>query len=251
MKLPVKILTFLVLIISIAHSTELAAQNSIVKISGKVDEAMWNEIQNLPVKTRQISIESTGGREDIGIKIGNYLNQHDIDVRVETFCLSSCAMYVLAGAPHVIVSEGALVGFHVPALVTYQILHRIDPKSKLSKKLEFTALEAVKLYNKTGKDYSILGSAFIASNIKCVAIEREHGEVARAATFPLVDVWIPSRSELVAKGWVIQGSWPTSQAEAEIIRRKYLKAEAVVRFGDVDFPKRMEMTLSESGCLKK
>lgn len=224
------------------------ADTIIPYISGPTDGEMLNKIKNLSKDKIIIAVDSFGGNQIDAAKIGIYINDHKITIFVKHYCLSSCAMYVLAGAPRVIVSKSAIVGFHVPAIWAAQIINNYDFNQDISNQVESLDQTARELYRKSGKNIEILRSAFYESDVHCIHALRSDGKIANMVVSPGVDVWIPSRKELVSQGWNIEGYWPSSQAEAETLSRLYLKPQAVVRYGTSAHRQHPFITMSETGC---
>ena len=64
-------------------------------------------------------------------------------------------MYVLAGAPRVIVSKSAIVGFHVPAIWAAQIINNYDFNQDILNQVKLLDQTAKVLYKKSGKNIEI------------------------------------------------------------------------------------------------
>ena len=62
-------------------------------------------------QVRQLIVDSGGGETKAGLKIGRVLRQADIGIRVDHWCLSSCANYLFLGATRREIATG-IVGFH-------------------------------------------------------------------------------------------------------------------------------------------
>jgi hypothetical protein len=60
----------------------------------------------------RLVIDSTGGEVEAGIALGQWVNDNNIDVIVEGYCLSSCANYVFPAGRQKIIRPGAVVGWH-------------------------------------------------------------------------------------------------------------------------------------------
>jgi len=228
--------------------TNAKADNIIPYISGPTDNEMLNKIKNISKDQNIISIDSFGGNQIDAAKIGLYISDHKISIFVKNYCLSSCAMYVLAGAPRVIVSKSAIVGFHVPAIWAAQIINNYDFNQDILNQVKLLDQTAKVLYKKSGKNIEILRSAFYESDVHCVHALLSDGKITNMVVSPRVDVWIPSRKELESQGWNIEGYWPSSQAEAEALSRRYLKPQAVVRYGTSAHRQPPLVTMSENGC---
>lgn len=79
-----------------------------------------NEVDTLVITSR-------GGRVSSGVRMGELVLEHDLDVIVERYCLSSCANYVfLASEPKVI--RMGIVGFH--GNITHSIRQAGGPEAR-------------------------------------------------------------------------------------------------------------------------
>ena len=61
---------------------------------------------------RTIVINSPGGDIDVGMKIGTWVFDNELDVVVDTLCFSSCANYVFTAGRNKIIEAGGIVGWH-------------------------------------------------------------------------------------------------------------------------------------------
>ena len=248
MKIKILCILLILLFSSIWNFSNAKADTIIPYISGPTDNEMLYKIKALSKDQNIIAVDSFGGNQIDATKIGSYINDHKISIFVKHYCLSSCAMYVLAGARRVIVSKSAIVGFHVPAIWATQIINKYDFNQDISNQVKLLDQKARELYRKSGKNIEILRSAFHESDVHCVHALRSDGKIANMVVSPGVDVWIPSRKELVSQGWNIEGYWPSSQAEAEALSRLYLKPQAVVRYGTSAHRQPPFITMSETEC---
>ena len=64
------------------------------------------------VTIQRLVITSTGGEVEAGIDLGYWVHQHQVDVEVPEYCLSSCANYVFTSGKHKYIREGAVVAWH-------------------------------------------------------------------------------------------------------------------------------------------
>jgi hypothetical protein len=224
------------------------AHSATVYVSGATDQKMYNDIKNMGKNIDTIEINSFGGSEKTAIEIANIVKNRNLIVKVKNYCLSSCAMYILAGASRVIVSDNAIVGFHVPAIGTYEILKRAAPNSAFTAEIGDISRNSIQLYRSAGKNISVLKEAFIQSNIYCVSLYRTNGEVTGASSSYNVDVWVPGRAYLISQGWKIDGYWPDNQQDVNELSRRYLVPQAIVRVGNQTPLERPVITISETGC---
>lgn len=72
-------------------------------------------------------ITSRGGRVSSGVRMGELVIEHDLDVIVERYCLSSCANYVFLASESKIIRKG-VVGFH--GNITHSIRQAGGPEAR-------------------------------------------------------------------------------------------------------------------------
>lgn len=61
---------------------------------------------------RVLQITSAGGEVTAGIRLGRWIFQRGMDVRVADYCLSSCANYVFTAGRRKVIEPGAVVAWH-------------------------------------------------------------------------------------------------------------------------------------------
>lgn len=59
-----------------------------------------------------LAITSPGGEVNAGMDLGEIVFTHQLSVKIEDYCLSSCANYVFTTAPQHQISNWAVIGFH-------------------------------------------------------------------------------------------------------------------------------------------
>jgi hypothetical protein len=64
------------------------------------------------IKPSTLMIRSTGGHDQSGMALGEFVHQHGLAVRVLDYCGSSCANYVFTAATKKILSHDAIVWWH-------------------------------------------------------------------------------------------------------------------------------------------
>ena len=66
--------------------------------------------RNRPVE--RLVITSNGGEVEAGIALGEWVFEHQLDVEIEKYCLSSCANYVFPAGRNKFIRAGAVVAWH-------------------------------------------------------------------------------------------------------------------------------------------
>ena len=61
---------------------------------------------------KTLTMTSRGGTGIEAIRLANHLNENNIQLILEEYCLSACAQFLMLGVDDVIVSDGTIAGFH-------------------------------------------------------------------------------------------------------------------------------------------
>lgn len=67
---------------------------------------------SLAVKPAVLAIDSKGGDVATGLDLGQWVHDKQLDVKVATYCMSSCANYVFTAGAEKLVGAAAVIGFH-------------------------------------------------------------------------------------------------------------------------------------------
>ncbi|ENH7392810.1 peptidase [Vibrio vulnificus] len=68
--------------------------------------------KNSTIKPKTISISSDGGDVGLGMELGNWIYDNNLNVEVKDYCLSSCANYIFTSGNYKYISNKAIIGFH-------------------------------------------------------------------------------------------------------------------------------------------
>lgn len=71
-----------------------------------------NKIANADTKIEWLNITSGGGDVELGMDLGRFIFNNMLNIRVEDYCMSSCANYIFTAAKIKEVGERGLIGFH-------------------------------------------------------------------------------------------------------------------------------------------
>lgn len=87
-----------------------------IEYIGKTSKTNAEQLEQLltkqPHKIDTIVVTSTGGDVIGGMHIGRLVHQYNLKVIIKHMCGSSCANYIVTASHNVIVSEGAILGWH-------------------------------------------------------------------------------------------------------------------------------------------
>lgn len=105
------ILTLVLTVGSAGSQTFAGDEPAIPTISGPIGDPFLSYIQQLPPDSTVV-INSLGGSAAVGIDIAQFVQHNRIHVRVDEFCLSACAEFILPAAESVQLGPRAIIGFH-------------------------------------------------------------------------------------------------------------------------------------------
>ena len=98
------------------QETRVFSEGNTVYYHGAMDKAANARLFELVATKGDViewlSIESVGGEVNVGMDIGEFLVANHLNVRVDNFCLSSCANYVFPAGVQKIMSNDASIAFH-------------------------------------------------------------------------------------------------------------------------------------------
>lgn len=83
-----------------------------ISFKGKIESDEFERFTKImDEKVRILKVDSGGGETSAALKIGFSLRQHNVEIQVNNWCLSSCANYLFLGAIKRVIAKG-IVGFH-------------------------------------------------------------------------------------------------------------------------------------------
>jgi hypothetical protein len=80
-------------------------------ITGPIGDPFLSYVRQLPPDALVV-VSSLGGSADVGLEIAEYVQRNRIHVRIDEFCLSACAEFILPAAQSVEFGPQAIIGFH-------------------------------------------------------------------------------------------------------------------------------------------
>lgn len=156
-------------------------------ITSEANDGVYELYQEASPKPTAIVIESIGGGAGAAMELGNWMLDHELDVRVDTYCYSSCANYIfLAGRNKLLASHASLMwhGGTMQPIDRAELEHLLDdmlsalipeareavlaehPREQLINKLDQSRLELIaresRFFARIGVDQriTILGHLF-------------------------------------------------------------------------------------------
>lgn len=114
---------FVLLLMSFNLSAKVYIESDALVYQGEISKQnnldAFTFYQDASVKPSVLVITSGGGNIDLGMDLGEFVLEHNLDVRVDTFCFSSCANYVFTAGNNKWLGEKAILGWHGDAASAY------------------------------------------------------------------------------------------------------------------------------------
>ena len=96
---------FVLLFMSFNLSAKVYIESDALVYQGEISKQnnldAFTFYQDASVKPSVLVITSGGGNIDLGMDLGEFVLEHNLDVRVDTFCFSSCANYVFTAGNNI------------------------------------------------------------------------------------------------------------------------------------------------------
>ncbi|GAB3390180.1 hypothetical protein GCM10027317_43770 [Massilia agri] len=101
---------------SAPETTQVFLDNGELNYVGGMDadanKRLFALYDSLAIKPTVLSIRSKGGEPNLGMALGRWVRERQLDIKVLEFCLSSCANYVFPAGRQKVVSNFAVIGYH-------------------------------------------------------------------------------------------------------------------------------------------
>lgn len=93
---------------------EVKVIDRVLHYTGPINHAQNEDVfrmtKNITIDT--INIKSRGGGIQFGISLGQWISKNNIDVAIDSYCLSSCANYVFPAGKRTFLKGDAVVAWH-------------------------------------------------------------------------------------------------------------------------------------------
>lgn len=192
-----------------------------------------------------VKLASGGGYSQAGDKIAWLLYERDITLRIDRFCFSACADYILLGANKVeIVSEYGLIGVHgTPMWLFYDTLNPEQSKNNPCYRKSMSEKSMAILIKERGK-----GKEFILESYKRLKpkITSEHSnDKCQFVNVELsVDAWFPTRQQILDyTGIEVTGELCADHPECinNTLQHNFING-SVIMFGDETYVVKNKIT---------
>ena len=94
----------------------ITVEGSTIIFDGDIEDSTYRDflvaVRGKEDQITAIRINSSGGITDHGIRIGEWIFDHGLDVIVDELCFSSCANYIFPAGKNKIIEKDAIVGWH-------------------------------------------------------------------------------------------------------------------------------------------
>jgi hypothetical protein len=117
------LVTLLVFITSCASTTDETTPTTVFlddenqihyvgELNEESNQLLYELYETAEIKPETLVFTSGGGRVDLGLDIGEWLHDHDLNIVIERFCFSSCANYIFTAASQKYLKKDSVVGWH-------------------------------------------------------------------------------------------------------------------------------------------
>jgi hypothetical protein len=109
---------FLFIFSTVSHANfnnRVWVEDNVIYYVGHLTSLLNNEVFQLYEENKAINliaIQSKGGEVNAGLDLGLFLYSNGLNVRVDSYCLSSCANYVFTAGSVKYVSSNSIIAFH-------------------------------------------------------------------------------------------------------------------------------------------
>lgn len=131
-------------------------ENNVIHYAGELSHQLNERLFELYSANKDtvdsVSIESKGGEINTGLDLGNFIFENKLNIKVPSYCLSSCANYVFTAGHIKYVEEDTVIGFHGGATSTTFDTSQLDalPESERVKfEKQFNAYKTAILRRET------------------------------------------------------------------------------------------------------
>jgi hypothetical protein len=196
----------------------LDKQSDTLHYRGDVDQTFVNQIKSFPAnELKTIVITSGGGSVSAAIDAANLMQDHEIKLVVDDYCVSACASILLATSQRNIIREDSIVGFHRPIGLIYFLNEYLGREHSVS--LEGSAQyelskQAIAIYERAGIKPELFVATSIRQGFGCLDGDFKQ-RLERGENFQLhflADLYIPNEKVLKQFGWNFeQADFPEDQ----------------------------------------
>jgi hypothetical protein len=191
-----------------------------------------------------VVLRSPGGIDLEAIRAGNIILDHGLNVRVEEYCISACASFMLPAGGRRIIEPNAIVSWHLTAATTCLLLECRSTRNPDRRRL-LTYLEpSLALYRRANVDPRIFTDQITAHDALCYLSRERDGRIEYSIRVGY-EHWVPSRRYMDAIGLDVEGDWPSwddigarFQRHFGVIPRHYQGGEQ--EFFDTERPETIE-----------
>lgn len=171
-------------------------QGDAIVIRGALDVEVFRTLEALfsEAPATRIIVTSEGGSAWSAANIALFVQKHSLSVRLEGYCLSSCAEYIFPSTRDLVVARDAVIGFHGNPLLERSLLQSV--RGETAKFCGEPAARALSfVYEKPAADVGFWERE--AAVLKPDNIRVVEGDGCSAVEYDAaVDTWLPLRSDL-------------------------------------------------------
>jgi len=235
------------LLVWLAVSLVATDPEHVVYFTGYIDEASVDrfEAQLTGGGIDAVVLRSPGGRDLQAIRAGNLILDHGLDVRVEEYCISACASFMLPAGATRAIADGAIVSWHLTAASACLSLDCQEAGDPDRRRLVEYLEPSLALYRRAGVNPRIFTDQITAHNALCY-LSRRHGGRTEYRIRVEYEHWVPSSRYLDAIGLDLQGDWPAFDEVGARFQRHFAVIPKHYKGGEVEYYDTVEPAAVES-----
>jgi len=174
---------------------ELDAVDPTYKFEGRIDEYALDEIKNHTTHGSILIINSTGGKIESAIQLGEYIHHYNLEVIIDGPCISACAEFILPAASKLTLTKDTMIGFHGNQYIFNDLYKRFDSNMRFHCYSELSR-KADQLYSKLNVDKDFWLETY--KRIEPVGVQIiENGSDCGALKYKLTHkFWYPSVDQI-------------------------------------------------------
>lgn len=169
-----------------------------------------------------LAIESAGGEEAAAMELGRFISNNKIDLAIDKFCLSACAIYLVPAAKTVRMRAGSIIAFSVVSGSIFKSLSPLVPPDERAA-IEFYGNETTNYLSGIGRNSDLLDAAGVISAPVCV-------NVISHSIRSKITVWVPTPTDFVRFGIDVKGDVVMNVDDARSRLAKILRPDRLYSF---------------------
>ena len=207
-----------------------------VHFIGYIDEVAVDRFEDelAAGDVRTVVLRSPGGRDLQAIRAANLILDHRLDVRVEEYCISACAAFLLPAGATRTIDPGSIVSWHLTAASACLVLECLSTEESDRRRLLEFLEPSLALYARAGVDPRIFADQIITHDALCYLSRERDGRTEYRIRVEY-EHWVPSARYLHAIGLDFEGDWPTFDNVGPRFERHFAIIPPHYRGGEIEY----------------